>query len=168
MADCKVKLQLTLKLYEDDLKDILYKLAADSTDITAFLEDFISGLVCGKSSRGSDECSLARRYYDRCCYGLSEKDNFLRYLLKSGEIEYYLDIMSDIEAYNEWIIDGEDYKLELEEAKQEQDSIYEQWVGSHKKPPQNKEEAYEQVRKWQEGYEEFMRSCDSAESEDIL
>jgi len=160
MADCKVKLQLTLKLYENDLKDILYKLAADSTNLTEVLESFISDLICGKSSHGSDECSLAQRYYDRCCYGMGADDTFLRYLLESGEIEYYLDITSDIQAYSEWLADGEDYKLELEEAKQEQDSIYEQWAEIHKKPPQSKEKSCKQVEDWYIGYKNFMDQCE--------
>lgn len=160
MENRKVKVTLNLELHEDNLKDILCKLAADSTNLTEVLESFINDLTCGKSSHGSDECSLARRYYDRCCYGLGEEDNFLRYLLKSGEIEYYLDIASDIRAYSEWITDGEDYKLELEEAKQEQDSIYEQWAECYKKSPQSKEKSCKQVEDWYIGYKNFMDQCE--------
>lgn len=160
MADHKVKVQFTLKLYEDDLKDILYRMAADGTNLTEILESFISDLICGKSSRGSDECSLARRYYDRCCYGMGADDTFLRYLLKSSEIEYYLDIMSDIEAYSEWLSSGEDYSEELKEAKQEQDSIYKQWAERYEKPPQSRKKAYKQVEKWHEKYEKFMDQCE--------
>ncbi len=160
MENRKVKVTLNLELYEDNLKDVLYRLAADSTNLTEVLESFINDLVYGKSSHGSDECSLARRYYDRCYYGMGEEDTFLRYLLKSGEIEYYLDIASDIEAYNEWLADGEDYKLELEEAKQEQNSIYEQWAESHKKLPQSKEKSCKQIEDWYIGYKNFMDQCE--------
>lgn len=156
----KVKVTLNLELHEDNLKDILCKLAADGMNLTAVLESFINDLICGKSSHGSDECSLARRYYDRCGYGMGEEDTFLRYLLKSGEIEYYLDIESDVRAYSEWISDGEDYKLEFEEAKQEQDSIYEQWAESYKKPPQSKEKSCKQVEDWYIGYKNFMDQCE--------
>lgn len=164
----KVKVTLNLELHEDNLKDILYKLAADGTNLTEVLEGFINDLVYGKSSHGSDECSLARRYYDRCCYGLGEEDTFLRYLLKFGEIEYYLDIMSNIQAYNEWLADGEDYSEELKEAKQEQDSIYKQWAERYEKPPQSRKKAYKQVEKWHEKYEKFMDQCERiSESEGV-
>ena len=49
----KVKVTLNLELHEDNLKDILYKLAADGTNLTEVLEGFINDLVYGKSSHGS-------------------------------------------------------------------------------------------------------------------
>lgn len=161
------KVNLTLELPEEDLKDILFKVAADGTNLSELLEGFISDLVCG-AHHGSDECDRAIAYYDRCCYGLGEEDTFLRYLLKFGEIEYYLDIMSNIQAYNEWLADGEDYSEELKEAKQEQDSIYKQWAERYEKPPQSRKKAYKQVEKWHEKYKKFMDQCERiSESEGV-
>lgn len=165
MENCKVN--LTLELPEEDLKDILFKVAADGISLSELLTGFISDLVCG-AHHGSDECDRAIAYYDRCCYGLGEEDTFLRYLLKFGEIEYYLDIMSNIQAYNEWLADGEDYSEELKEAKQEQDSIYKQWAERYEKPPQSRKKAYKQVEKWHEKYEKFMDQCERiSESEGV-
>ena len=48
MESRKMKVNITLELHEDDLKTILYKLAADGTDMTELLEGFISDLVCGR------------------------------------------------------------------------------------------------------------------------
>lgn len=152
------KVNLTLELPEEDLKDILFKVAADGTTLSELLEGFISDLVCG-AHHGSDECDRAIAYYDRCCYGLGEEDTFLRYLLKFGEIEYYLDIMSNIQAYNEWLADGEDYSEELKEAKQEQDSIYKQWG----KDMKNRHRAGKRhISKWKSGMKNIKNSWISA------
>ncbi|MDO5817018.1 MAG: hypothetical protein Q4Q26_05330 [Eubacteriales bacterium] len=165
MESRKMKVNITLELHEDDLKAILYRLAADGTDMTELLEGFISDLVCGKNRHGSDECDRAKAYYDRCLYGFFEEDTFLRYLLESGEMEYFLSVLEDVEAYREWSNDGEDYKEELKEAEEAKNRFYNEWAESHKTPPQNRGEAFEQVEKWHKEYEKFMDGCEIAESE---
>ena len=165
MESCKMKVNITLELHEDDLKAILYRLAADGTDMTELLEGFISDLVCGKSRHGSDECDRAKAYYDRCLYGFFEEDTSLRYLLESGEMEYFLSVLEDVEAYREWSNDGEDYKEELKEAEEAKNRFYNEWAESYEVPPQNRGEAFEQVEKWHKEYEKFMDGCEIVESE---
>ena len=146
MESRKMKVNITLELHEDDLKAILYKLAADGTDMTELLEGFISDLVCGR--HGFDECDQAKAYYDRCLYGFFEEDTFLRYLLESDEMEYFLSVLEDVEAYREWSNDGEDYKEELKEAEKAKNRFYSEWV-----------------EKWHKEYEKFMDGCEIVESE---
>lgn len=167
MADCKMKVNVSLELYEENLKDILYKLAADGTNLNELLEGFINDLVCGRGRHGSDEVDRARAYYDRCSYGLWEDNTFLRYLLEFGEIEYFLSVLEDVEAYKEWVNDGEDYKEELREAEEARDSFYDEWVENYKTPPQSKEKAFKQVKKWHIEYEKFIKNCKTVESEEV-
>ncbi len=165
MESRKMKVNISLELYEDDLKDILYRLAADGTNLTELLEGFINDLTCGRGRHGSDECDRARAYYDRCSYGLCEEDTFLHYLLESGEMEYFLSVLEDVEAYKEWVNEGEDYEEELKEAEEASDSFYSEWAERYKTSPQNREEVFEQVKKWHEEYEKFMDECEIVESE---
>ena len=167
MANRKVKVDVSLKLLEETLRDILYKLAADGTDLNELLEGFINDLVCGRGRHGSDEVDRARAYYDRCSYGLWEDNTFLRYLLEFGEMECFFSVLEDIEAYKEWVNDGEDYEEELREAEENRDSFYDEWAGNHKTPPQSKEEAFEQVKTWHKEYEKFMKNCKTVESEEV-
>ena len=157
MADCKMKVNVSLELYEENLKDVLFKLAADGTDLNELLEGFINDLVCGRGQHGSDECDRARAYYDRCSYGLWEENTFLRYLLESGEMEYFLSILEDVEAYKE----------ELKEAEEIRDSFYNEWVEEYKTPPQSKKEAFRQVERWHIEHEKFMKNCKTVESEEV-
>lgn len=154
------KVNVTLKLPEEDLKDILFKVAADGTTLSELLGGFISDLVCG-AHHGSDECDRAIAYYDRCSYGLGQEDSFLRFLIKSGYVDEYFELLDDIKTYQGWELqDGEVYGKELAAAEEEKASYYEEWVESCKVPPQTIEEAYQQVEEWAESYKEFMKSCE--------
>lgn len=165
MENRKVKVQLTLELPKEDLKDAIYKVAADDTTLSELLGGFISDLVCG-AHHGSDECDRAIAYYDRCPYGLGQEDSFLRFLLKSGYMDEYLALLDDIKTYQGWELqDGQVYDKELAAAAEEKASYYEEWVESCKVPPQTIEEAYQQVEEWREGYEEFMKSCEKVRDE---
>ena len=153
------KVNVTLKLPEEDLKDILFKVAADGTNLSELLEGFISDLVCG-AHHGSDECDRAIAYYDRCSYGLGQEDSFLRFLIKSGYVDEYFELLDDIKTYQGWELqDGEVYGKELAAAEEEKASYYKEWAESCKVLPQTIEEAYQQVEEWREGYETFMKRC---------
>lgn len=165
MENRKVKVQLTLELPKEDLKDAIYKVAADDTTLSELLGGFISDLVCG-AHHGSDECDRAIAYYDRCPYGLRQEDSFLRFLLKSGYMDEYLALLDDIKTYQGWELqDGQVYDKELAAAAEEKASYYEEWVESCKVPPQTIEEAYQQVEEWREGYETFMKGCEKVGNE---
>lgn len=160
MENRKVKVQLTLELPKEDLKDAIYKVAADGTNLSELLEGFISDLVCG-AHHGSDECDRAISYYDRCSYGLGQEDSFLRFLLKSGYMDEYLELLDDIKVYQGWELqDGQVYDKELAAAAEEKASYYEEWTEGYKVPTQSIEEAYQQVEEWAESYKEFMKSCE--------
>lgn len=165
MENRKVKVQLTLELLKEDLKDAIYKVAADGISLSELLTGFISDLVCG-AHHGSDECDRAIAYYDRCSYGLRQEDSFLRFLLKSGYMDEYLALLDDIKTYQGWELqDGQVYDKELAAAAEEKASYYEEWVESCKVPPQTIEEAYQQVEEWREGYETFMKGCEKVGNE---
>ena len=85
MENRKVKVQLTLELPKEDLKDAIYKMAADGISLSELLGGFISDLVCG-AHHGSDECDRAIAYYDRCSYGLGQEDSFFTLL---AEVRLY-------------------------------------------------------------------------------
>lgn len=139
------KVNITLELPEEDLKDILFKVAADGISLSELLGGFISDLVCG-AHHGS--------------YGLGQEDSFLRFLIKSGYMDEYLALLDDIKVYQGWELqDGEVYGKELAAAEEEKASYYEEWAEGYKVPLQTIEEAYQQVEEWREGYEAFMKSC---------
>lgn len=164
----KRKVNVPLELYEEDLKSILYKVAADGIDLSTLLSGFIGDLVASNYCRnGSDEVDRANSYYDRCWYGMYNEDTFLHYLMGSFEIEYFLSVLEDMELYKEWIADGEDYKEELKEAEDTLNGYYEEWAKRFKdgKVPQDKETAFKSVFDWRKEYETFIDSCEPVNEE---
>ena len=164
----KRKVNVSLELYEEDLKSILYKVAADGIDLSTLLTGFIGDLVASNYCRnGSDEVDRANSYYDRCWYGIYNEDTFLHYLLESLEIDYFLSVLEDVEAYREWVNDGEDYKEELKEAEDTLNGYYEEWAKRFKnrKVTQDKETAFKSVSCWRKEYETFIDNCETVNEE---
>lgn len=163
----KLKIDVSLELYREDLQNILFKLAADDINLSTLLTRFIGDLVGSDYCRnGSDECERANAYYDRCSYGLQKEDTFLQYLLESGEIENFIEIQEKIEAYKEWIQEGENFQKELATVEQAYGNFYTEWAASRKTPPEDKEEAFKQANTLINGYKSFVAGCDVIENEE--
>ena len=163
----KLKIDVSLELYREDLQSILFKLAADNIDLSTLLTRFIGDLVASDYCRnGSDEVDRANAYYDRCSYGLHKEDTFLNYLLESGEMKNFIEIQEKIEAYEEWIQDGESFQKELAAAKQACESLYMEWAERYKTPPQAKKEAFKQAETWINNYKSFVAGCEIVENQE--
>lgn len=163
----KLKVNVSLELYREDLQNILFKLTADNIDLPTLLTRFIGDLAVSDYCRnGSDEVDRANAYYDRCPYGLKKEDTFLRYLLESGEMEHFIEIQEKIEAYEEWIQAGENFQKGLAAAKQACESLYMEWAKRYNTQPQSKKEAFNQVKTWISTYNSFIAGCDMVENEE--
>lgn len=163
----KLKVSVSLELYREDLQNILFKLAADNIDLSTLITKFIGDLVASDYCRnGSDECDRADAYYDRCSYGLQKEDTFLQYLLESGEIENFIEIQEEIEAYKEWIQAGENFQKKLAAVEQARRNFYTEWAASHRTSSQDKEEAFRQTNTWINNYKSFVAGCNVIENEE--
>lgn len=163
----KLKIDVSLELYREDLQSILFKLAADNIDLSTLLTRFIGDLVASDYCRnGSDEVDRANAYYDRCPYDLQKEDTFLQYLLRTGEMEHFIEIQEKIEAYEEWIQSGENFEKELAAVEQARESFYAEWAESCKTSPQDKEEAFKQADTWINSYKSFVSGCEIVENKE--
>lgn len=97
---------LVLKLSDADCERILQKTASYGLSVSELLESFISDLVDGTCTNGSDERLLAQDWFERCCFQRRENSSLLRHLLEAGE-----DIAHFINLYEE----NEEYKAQPEE-----------------------------------------------------
>lgn len=163
----KLKVNVSLELYKEDLQSILFKLAADNIDLSTLLTRFVGDLVASDYCRnGSDECDRANAYYDRCSYDLQKEDTFLQYLLRAGEMEHFIEVQEKIEAYKEWIQDGENFQNKLAAAQQACESLYMEWAKRCNKSLQDKEEAFKQATTWINNYNSFIAGCDIVKNEE--
>lgn len=163
----KLKVNVSLELYREDLQNILFKLATDNIDLSTLLTRFIDDLVASDYCRnGSDEVDRANAYYNRCPYGLHKENTFLQYLLGSGEMEYFIEIQEKIRAYKEWIQDRENFQKELAVAEQACESFYTEWAERYNTPLQSKKEAFNQVETWINNYNSFIAGCEIVEKKE--
>lgn len=99
----KVTINIPIELVEEDLQDIMLKVAADDINLSILLSGFISDLIGSRyTSNGSDEVTKANDYYDRCWYYFSGENTFLRYLYERGINYLTEDIELIEECYNDW------------------------------------------------------------------
>ena len=100
---------IIVKLSDADCERI-YKLCGEhNITVAELLESFIGDLVGGTYTNGSDERDYARRYFERCGFGMFPETTLLNWLLNMGYDIYddFLEVIDDIEnGYAEL----EDYK----------------------------------------------------------
>lgn len=120
---------------------------------------FAGDLVCGTYSNGSDECYMARTWFDRCGFGMCQKETLLMFLLKSGyDVEEFLYLLDNIESAeadlgdyqnNPEKFDEEEIeyaKVDLEDWKEEYHDFIEEYMGKY--PEADLAEEIRAVREW--------------------
>ena len=81
---------ITLKLSDADCDRIFTLCGQHGITVAELLENFISDLVAGTYTNGSDERDYAERYFERCWFGMYPEKTLLNYLL-SHEGDYDVD-----------------------------------------------------------------------------
>lgn len=169
MAD-KRKIDVSLNLYPDDLKDFTLKAGNVGLTIGELLENFIGDLIASSHTRnGSDECDRAQAWFERCWFGMFPEDTFLHYLIELGMLESFIDEVEytdqlkdelkeeqeAAEPNNEVI---EDIEADIAGHEAEIKDIYKEYAdGHHEQPPQDFETGKAAVMKWYEDNREYIR-----------
>ena len=111
---------LFLKLSDADCDRILQLTAGYGLTVSELLENFVTDLVGGTCTNGSDERSLAQDWFSRCCFQRRENSSLLRHLLEEGEdIAHFVNLYDENEEYKshpeEFEKSREDYGLAPDE-----------------------------------------------------
>lgn len=113
--------KISVKLSEADCVRLSKLCGEHNITISTLLESFIGDLVCGTYTNGSDERDYARRYFERCWFGMFPEKTLLNFLLGwecDYDVECFLDLVEDIQTCREDIESCDDEE-ELEFLKQE-------------------------------------------------
>lgn len=103
MSDTKRR-NITITLTDEDCDKLVRKCGEHGLTVGELLENFVSDLIGGHGTNGSDERDLANQWFDRCWFGMFPENTFLHFLLLNGyDPEHYLDVL-------DWIKDAEDTK----------------------------------------------------------
>ena len=100
------KRQLEIKLSDADTLRLIKKAGEVNLTVSELLENFIADLVCGTFTNGSDERMYANDWFDRCGFGMFQKNTLLSHLLETE-----VDLKKFIAAYEE----NENYKAHPED-----------------------------------------------------
>lgn len=100
---------LTIKLSDADCERIFNLCGEHNISVAELLENFIGDLVSGTHTNGSDERDYARRYFERCWFGMYPKQTLLNWLLNMG-YDVYSDFLEVIDDIDNGYADLEDYK----------------------------------------------------------
>ena len=91
------KRQLEIKLSDADTLRLIEKAARVGLTVSGLLENFIADLVGGIFSNGSDERMYADEWFDRCGFGMFQKNTLLHHLLKDEmDIKDFVDTYEDL------------------------------------------------------------------------
>lgn len=102
---------LELKLHDVDFRRLAEYAAEAELTVAELLEGFISDLVNGASSHGSDEREFANQWYNRCGFSHYNNYSLLHYLISIGFIDEFVGLWTEFCYYKS---DMENCKKELE------------------------------------------------------
>ena len=92
---------ITVRLPDDDIDALCRKAGGADLTVGELLENFISDLVGGSRTNGSDERMLAHQWFDRCWFSICHEMTFLSYLIDYGLVDAAMDYWTDLEGYRE-------------------------------------------------------------------
>lgn len=155
-----------LNLCDADLKALYEKAGSASITPELLIENFISDLVSGKYSNGSDERMYADNWYERCWFSMSEYDSLLAYLIREGVYYDFIDCCivaaTNKEAIKDCLEDdkmssGEKqenialWKMEIEEAEEAMHNMYEDYC-EYNETPDDYEKERDEVIKFRQSF----------------
>ena len=100
---------IILKLSEADCERIFHLCGRHSITVASLLQSFIGDLIGGTYTNGSDEGAYAKKYFERCLFGMFPEPTLLNWLLNRNYDVYhdFLGVLDDIAG---GYVDLEDYK----------------------------------------------------------
>lgn len=106
---------IKLKLSDADCERISKKAGKCGISVGILLENFIGDLVGGTYTNGSDECSFADDWFERCWFS-TPKETLLKHLLEQDDdVEDFLIAYDEVKYYES---NPEEFSDDLEEAKE--------------------------------------------------
>ena len=93
------KRNITVKLSDADCESIARMCGEHGLTVGELVENFISDLIDGANSNGSDERMYAKQWFERCGGGIFQENTLLNHLICSGYApEDYLEASDSLEG----------------------------------------------------------------------
>lgn len=148
---------ITFILPDDDIDALCRKAGKAQITVAQLIENFISDLIEGSQTNGSDERMYAKQWFDRCWFSTPDETTFLSYLIGFDKIDSAIDMWKELQEYKRQdeldeydIEDMEIVQGELEELFQD----YKEWYSDP--ADATLEEGMEKVAAWSAEREALM------------
>ena len=123
------------------------------------MENFISDLVGGSRTNGSDERMLAHQWFDRCWFSICHEMTFLSYLIDYDLVDAAMDYWTDLEGYREQDDLDEYDKEDMAYYTEELDTLFKEYKEYYPESSETSVEmAMEKVVKWNREREELLNA----------
>lgn len=150
---------LTVRLPDDDIDALCRKAGSADLTVGELLENFISDLVGGSRTNGSDERMLAHRWFDRCWFSICHETTFLSYLIDYGLVDAAMDYWTELEGYREQDELDEYDKEDMAYYTEELNTLFKEYKKYYPQSSElSVEMAMEKVVKWSREREELLNA----------
>lgn len=125
---------ITIKLPDDDVDALCKKAGKTELTVSQLIENFISDLIDGSRTNGSDERMYAQQWFERCWFSSLMEETFLCYLIDFDKIESATGIWDELEYYkNKGELD-EYEREEVELLNEELEEMFEDYKELYRRP----------------------------------
>ena len=151
-----------MKLPGDDIEALCVKAGKVGLTVSELIENFISDLVDGARTNGSDERMLANYWFDRCWFNFETERTFLVYLLEWNLTKDAVDKWKELQEYsNQEELDEYD-REEVQYLKEELEEMFQGYLNDNPHIVDTSiEKAMEKVMKWHYEKETLINGKDT-------
>ena len=150
---------ITIRLPDDDIDALCRKAGGADLTVGKLLENFISDLVGGSRTNGSDERMYIHQWFDRCWFSICHETTFLSYLIDCDLVDAAMDYWTELEGYREQDELDEYDKEDMAYYTEELDTLFKEYKEYYPESSETSVEmAMEKVVKWSREREELLNA----------
>ena len=148
---------ITIKLPDDDIDALCKKAAKAELTVSQLIENFVSDLIDGSRTNGSDERMYAQQWFDRCWFSSPMEETFLSYLIDFDQIDTAIETWEELEYYKKQSELDEYDKEEVELLNEEINELFNDYKELYTNcADETLEEGMKRVTEWFKEREELM------------
>lgn len=148
---------ITIKLPDDDIDALCKKAAKAELTVSQLIENFVSDLIDGSRTNGSDERMYAQQWFERCWFSSPMEETFLSYLIDFGQTDTAIETWEELEYYKKQSELDEYDKEEVELLNEEINELFNDYKKLYTNcADETLEEGMKRVTEWFKEREELM------------
>ncbi len=140
---------MTLILPDDDIDALCKKAGKYQLTVSQLIENFISDLIEGSKTNGSDERMYAQQWFERCWFSTLSEKTFLSYLIDFDQIDSVIEMWEELQYYKRQDELDEYAKEEKEVLQEELEEMFKDYREWYSEPEDaTLEDGMEKVAAW--------------------